>query len=177
MGGSDQRLWHKERQLVQKATGDRTIESAKDLRRWEARTGQAYVAPSEHDNIMRRATAIANEPISDKEATEIAEEYRTETFGNLPGEKIIRLDHDRVLVQMLPVELSSVLFIPDKVKGKPQKGRVLMVGPGRLSRDGTKVVSMEVKRGDIVITLQFSGMDVGDDKRLLEEDEILAVLK
>ena len=60
--------------------------------------------------------------------------------------------HDRVLIKVLDSEEKTAggINIPDKAKEKPQEGEVVAVGPGAKSEDG-KIISMDVKIGDIVI--------------------------
>lgn len=171
MSGSEPRLSYKERREIQKLTGDRRIESAKDVDRWQKATGRVIHSAS------RIPVSNPGPDVTDTEARQMVDEYREETFGKLPdGETIKTLHGDRVLVQMQDEVLSTVLEIPDKVKGRPRRGKVLMTGPGRLSRDGSAVIPMEVKPGDAVVVGEFTGIDVGADKRLCEEDEILAVI-
>lgn len=176
MSGSEPRLWHKERVFVQKATGDKHIESAKDITRWENATGKKYVSPNEFDRIARESKPPPD--ITEREAVTMVDEYREETYGRLPdGDTITQLHGDRVLVEMQEEKLSTIIDVPSVVKGRPRRGIVRMTGPGKLSRDGSKVVPMEVKPGDHVVLLEFSGVDVGNDKRLVEEDEILMVVR
>ncbi len=88
---------------------------------------------------------------------------------------------DRVIVE--PIEEEEVkkgkIIIPDSAKEKPQQGKVIAVGPGRLDKDG-KRVPLEVKVGDKVIYGKYSGTEVEiEDKKylILDEKEILAVLE
>ncbi len=85
---------------------------------------------------------------------------------------------DRVIVK--PIEREDVtkggIFLPDTVKEKPQEGKVLAVGPGRLSDDG-KRIAMDVKVGDIVIYAKYGGTEikiVDEDLVILRESDILA---
>lgn len=173
MSGSEPRLWSKERKNIRTLTGDRTIESAKDLDRWQKKTGRVVATKDEADRMVKHYPDL-----TEREAKTMVDEYREETYGRLPdGERIKELHGDRVLVEMQEIVLSKFLIIPDKVKGRPRQGVVRMTGPGKLTRDGSKVIPMEVKPGDTVVVLEFSGIDVGWDKRLCEEDEILAVVK
>ncbi len=66
--------------------------------------------------------------------------------------------------------------MPDTVREKPQEGKVIAVGPGRLSEDG-KRIGMDVKVGDIVIYAKYGGTDIKvEDEELviLRESDILA---
>ena len=85
---------------------------------------------------------------------------------------------DRVVVK--PIEKEEVtkggIVLPDTVKEKPQEGKVIAVGPGRLSEDG-KLIPMGVKVGDIVIYSKYGGTEIKiDDEELviLRESDILA---
>jgi len=85
---------------------------------------------------------------------------------------------DRLVVK--PIEREEVtkggIVLPDTVKEKPQEGKVMAVGPGRLSEDG-KRIAMEVKVGDIVIYAKYGGVEYKiDDKEviILRESDILA---
>jgi chaperonin GroES len=87
---------------------------------------------------------------------------------------------DRVLVQ--PVEEAEVkkggIIIPDTAKEKPQEGKVVAVGTGKLDDDG-KVIPFNVKKGDIVLMPKYGGTEVKlDDKtyQIVREDDILAVI-
>ncbi len=85
---------------------------------------------------------------------------------------------DRLVVK--PIEREEVtkggIVLPDTVKEKPQEGKVLAVGPGRLSEDG-KRIAMDVKVGDIVIYARYGGTEykIEDEEIIiLRESDILA---
>ena len=85
---------------------------------------------------------------------------------------------DRLVVK--PIEREEVtkggIVLPDTAKEKPQEGKVLAVGPGRLSEAG-KRVPMGVKVGDIVIYAKYGGTEIKvEDEELiiLRESDILA---
>jgi len=85
---------------------------------------------------------------------------------------------DRVLVR--PIETEEVtrggIVLPDTVKEKPQEGKILAAGPGRLSEDG-KRIAMEVKAGDIIIYAKYGGTEIkvdGEELVILRESDILA---
>ena len=87
---------------------------------------------------------------------------------------------DRVLVE--PVEETEVakggIIIPDTAKEKPQEGKIIAVGTGKLDDDG-KVIPFNVKKGDIVLMPKYGGTEVKlDDKtyQIVREDDILAVI-
>ena len=85
---------------------------------------------------------------------------------------------DRLVVK--PIEKEDVtkggIFLPDTAKEKPQEGKILAVGPGRLSEDGNRI-AMDVKVGDIVLYAKYGGTEIKiDDEELiiLRESDILA---
>lgn len=85
---------------------------------------------------------------------------------------------DRVLVK--PIEREEVtrggIVVPDTAKEKPQEGKVLAVGDGRLSEDG-KRIPLDVKVGDIVIFAKYGGTEIkidGEELIILRESDILA---
>ena len=87
---------------------------------------------------------------------------------------------DRVLVQPLEAETTTAsgLVIPDTAKEKPQEGKVLAVGPGRVDDKGTRV-PMDVKVGDVVIYSKYGGTEVkygGEEYLLLNARDLLAVV-
>ena len=86
---------------------------------------------------------------------------------------------DRLVVK--PIEKEEVtkggIFLPDTAKEKPQEGKVLAVGPGRLSEDGKVRIPMDVKVGDTVVYAKYGGTEIKiDDEELLilSESNILA---
>jgi chaperonin GroES len=93
--------------------------------------------------------------------------------------KKIRPLGDRVIVQAMTQETSkSGIIIPDTAKEKPQQGKVIAVGPGRLSDNGERL-KPEVKEGDVVLFGKYSGTEIEVDKDsllILRESDILAVL-
>jgi chaperonin GroES len=85
---------------------------------------------------------------------------------------------DRVVVK--PIEREEVtkggIVLPDTVKEKPQEGKVLAVGPGRLSEDG-KRIELDVKVGDVVLYVKYGGTEIkidGEELMILRESDILA---
>lgn len=93
--------------------------------------------------------------------------------------KKIRPLGDRVIVKAMTQETSkSGIIIPDTVKEKPQQGKVVAVGPGRLSENGERL-SPEVKEGDTVLFGKYSGTEIEIDSGevlILRESDILAIL-
>jgi chaperonin GroES len=89
--------------------------------------------------------------------------------------------HDRVVVKRLEQEeqVRGGIIIPDTAKEKPQEGKVIAVGPGKLNEDG-KRSPMDVKKGDHILMGKYSGSEIkidDEDVVILREDEILAVIE
>ncbi|MBN2001471.1 co-chaperone GroES [candidate division KSB1 bacterium] len=87
---------------------------------------------------------------------------------------------DRVVVKPFDEEekKSGTIIIPDTAKEKPQKGKVVAVGPGKITETGTKI-DLEVKVNDIVLYGKYSGTEVtidDEDYLIMRESDILAVL-
>jgi chaperonin GroES len=87
---------------------------------------------------------------------------------------------DRVVVQALEEaeQTRGGLYIPDTAKEKPQQGKVVAVGPGKLSDQGERL-SPDVKEGDTVLYGKYSGTEVtvdGEEYLILRESDILAVI-
>lgn len=87
---------------------------------------------------------------------------------------------DRVLVEALEAaeKTAGGLYIPDNAKEKPQKGKIIAVGPGKASDNGT-IVKPEVKVGDTVLYGKYSGTEVsvdGKDYLIMRESDLLAVI-
>ena len=85
---------------------------------------------------------------------------------------------DRVVVK--PIEGEEVtkggIILPDTAKEKPQEGKILAVGPGRLGEDG-KRMPMDVKVGDVVLYVKYGGTEIkvdGEELMILSENDILA---
>ena len=89
---------------------------------------------------------------------------------------------DRVIVEPIEREETTAygIVLPETAKEKPQEGRVLAVGPGRLDDSG-KRVEMDVKVDDRVLYAKYGGTEIkldGKDKLLiLRESDILAILE
>jgi chaperonin GroES len=91
--------------------------------------------------------------------------------------KIRPLD-DRIVVEALPAEEKTKggIVLPEAAKEKPQQGKVVSVGPGRLNRDGVRTPP-NLKKGDTVVYGKYSGTDVkveGTEYKIMRESEILA---
>ena len=87
---------------------------------------------------------------------------------------------DRVVVQPMDAEEKQQggIIIPDTAKEKPQQGKIVAVGPGKISESGQKI-AMEVKVEDVVLYGKYSGTEVtvdDEDLLIMRESDVLAVL-
>jgi chaperonin GroES len=85
---------------------------------------------------------------------------------------------DRLIVEVLEEEeiLSSGIVLPDTAKEKPQRGRVLAVGPGALNDKGERV-PLDLAEGDTIIFSKYGGTEIKlgtDDYLILRESDVLA---
>jgi chaperonin GroES len=87
---------------------------------------------------------------------------------------------DRIVIKSVEQEdvTKGGIFLPDTAKERPQEGKIIAVGPGRLNDDG-KRIPIELKAGDIVIYSKFAGTEIteeNEDYLILTERDILAKL-
>jgi chaperonin GroES len=92
----------------------------------------------------------------------------------------VRPLHDRIIVQRLDEGEQQIggIIIPDSAKEKPQQGKVLAVGDGRISDEG-KRIPLDVQPGNLILFGKFSGQEIkldGTEYLIVKEDEVLAVL-
>jgi len=89
---------------------------------------------------------------------------------------------DRVVIRRFEAEDKTAggILLPDTARNKPQKGKVLAVGPGKLSKDG-KYQALDLKEGDTVLFTNWAGDEFkqaqGDNILLMRADDILAVIE
>jgi len=88
---------------------------------------------------------------------------------------------DRVLVVRTEEEEKTAggIIIPDTAKEKPQEGKVVAVGAGKLDEDG-KRIPLDVKEGDRVLFSKYAGSEItidGVEHLIMREDDILAIVK
>ena len=93
----------------------------------------------------------------------------------------VRPLHDRIIVERIEEGEQQVggIIIPDTAKEKPQQGKVIAVGNGKIKDDGT-VTPLDVKAGDTVLFGKYSGQEIkleGDEFLIMREDEILGVIE
>jgi len=93
----------------------------------------------------------------------------------------VRPLRDRIVVKRLEEGEQRIggIIIPDTAKEKPQQGRVIAVGHGRVNDEG-KVVPVDVKSGDTILFGKYSGTEVkldGEEYLIIREDEVLGVVE
>ena len=93
----------------------------------------------------------------------------------------VRPLHDRIIVQRIEEEEQRVggIIIPDTAKEKPQQGKVIAVGKGRIEKDG-KVTPLDVKANDTVLFGKYAGQEIkidGSEYLIIREEEVLGVIE
>ena len=93
----------------------------------------------------------------------------------------VRPLHDRIIVSRIDEGEQKVggIIIPDSAKEKPQQGKVIAAGAGKVKEDGTRQ-PLDVKEGDTILFGKYSGQEIkmdGEEYLIMREDEVLAVLK
>jgi len=93
----------------------------------------------------------------------------------------IRPLQDRVIVKRLAEEEKTKggIFIPDTAKEKPQQGKVVAVGKGKVADDG-KLIKLDVKAGDRILFSKYAGTEVkieDEDHLIMREDDILGIVE
>ena len=92
----------------------------------------------------------------------------------------VRPLHDRIIVRRLDEGEQKIggIIIPDSAKEKPQQGKILAVGDGKVTEQGTRI-AMDLQPGNIILFGTYSGQDIkidGEDYLIVKEDEVLAVI-
>ena len=93
----------------------------------------------------------------------------------------IRPLQDRVIVKRLAEEEKTKggIIIPDTAKEKPQQGKVVAVGKGKVGDDG-KLIKLDVKAGDRILFSKYAGTEVkidGEEHLIMREDDILGIIE
>jgi chaperonin GroES len=88
--------------------------------------------------------------------------------------------HDRIIVQRIEEGEQKIggIIIPDSAKEKPQQGKVIAVGQGKVKDDG-KRQPLDVQDGDTILFGKYSGQEIkidGEDYLIMREEEVLAIL-
>src|SRR5690349_7985191 len=93
----------------------------------------------------------------------------------------IRPLQDRLIVERIEGEekTTSGLYIPDSAKEKPQQGKVVAVGKGKIREDGT-IQPLDLREGDRILFGKYSGTEIkidGNELLIMREDDVLGVLE
>jgi chaperonin GroES len=93
----------------------------------------------------------------------------------------IRPLQDRIVVKRIEEEEKTAggIIIPDTAKEKPQEGKVVAVGKGKLTEDG-KLQKLEVKKGDRILFGKYSGSEItmdGTEYLILREEDVLGIIE
>jgi chaperonin GroES len=93
----------------------------------------------------------------------------------------VRPLHDRILVQRLDEGEQNIggIIIPDSAKEKPQRGKVIAAGNGKVTDDGDRV-KLDVKAGDTILFGKYSGQEIkldGVEYLIMKEDDVLAAIE
>jgi chaperonin GroES len=107
--------------------------------------------------------------------------FSGKTFLKGGGQVKIRPLQDRVIVKRIEEEEKTKggIIIPDTAKEKPQEGKVVAVGKGKLNEDG-KVVPLDVKVNDRILFGKYSGSEItidGEEHLIMREEDILGVIE
>ena len=91
----------------------------------------------------------------------------------------VRPIHDRLIVERLedPAQAPGSIIVPDSAKEKPQRGKVLAAGLGKINKEGLRV-PLDIKAGDIVVFGKYSGQEIkleGVEYLIMKEDDVLAI--
>jgi chaperonin GroES len=95
--------------------------------------------------------------------------------------KMLRPLHDRIIVERLTEDEKTAggIIIPDSAKEKPQRGKVVAVGKGKVTEEGT-VRPLDLKAGDTILFGKYSGTEVkieNEERLIMREDDVLAVIE
>ena len=88
---------------------------------------------------------------------------------------------DKVLVERIEAESKTAggIVLPDTAKEKPQRGKVVAVGEGKVQDDGSRR-KMEVKKGDLILFTSYAGSEIkvdGKEYLIMDESDIMAVIE
>jgi chaperonin GroES len=88
--------------------------------------------------------------------------------------------HDRIIVRRLEEgeQTSGRIIIPDSAKEKPQKGRVIAAGNGKVNDEG-KRIPLDIKKGDLILFGKYASQEIkldGEEYLIMREDDVLAII-
>jgi chaperonin GroES len=90
--------------------------------------------------------------------------------------------HDRIIVQRLDEGEQQIggIIIPDSAKEKPQQGKIIAAGTGRIEKEGGKITPLDVKAGDTILFGKYAGQEIkidGHEYLIMREEEVLGVIE
>ena len=93
----------------------------------------------------------------------------------------VRPLHDRVIIERIEETEQRIgaILIPDSAKEKPQQGKILAAGKGRIEKDG-RVTPLDVKAGDTILFGKYAGQEIkidGNEYLIMREEELLGVIE
>ena len=93
----------------------------------------------------------------------------------------VRPLHDRVIIERIEEGEQKIggIIIPDTAKEKPQQGKVIAAGKGKIEKDG-RVTPLDCKAGDIILFGKYAGQEIkidGSDYLIMREEEVLGVIE
>ena len=93
----------------------------------------------------------------------------------------VRPLHDRVIIERIEESEQRIggIIIPDSAKEKPQQGKIIAAGKGRIEKDG-RVTPLDVKAGDTILFGKYAGQEIkidGNEYLIMREEEVLGVIE
>jgi chaperonin GroES len=93
----------------------------------------------------------------------------------------VRPLHDRVIIERIEETEQRIgaIIIPDSAKEKPQQGKIIAAGKGRIEKDG-RVTPLDVKAGDTILFGKYAGQEIkidGNEYLIMREEEVLGVIE
>jgi chaperonin GroES len=90
--------------------------------------------------------------------------------------------HDRVVIERIEETEQRVggIIIPDSAKEKPQQGKIIAAGKGRIEKEGGKITPLDVKAGDTILFGKYAGQEIkidGHEYLIMREEEVLGVIE
>jgi len=90
--------------------------------------------------------------------------------------------HDRVVIERIEETEQRVggIIIPDSAKEKPQQGKIIAAGNGRIEKEGGKITPLDVKAGDTILFGKYAGQEIkidGHEYLIMREEEVLGVIE
>ena len=94
----------------------------------------------------------------------------------------VRPLHDRIIARRLEEGEQKVggIIIPDSAKEKPQQGKIIAAGKGRIEKDGKTITPLDVKAGDTILFGKYAGQEIkidGNEYLIMREEEVLGVIE